>query len=144
MTDSDLWDGVEDGENATATPSGEVGQPICTDLRAQLWGAISHWLTHLTYREIHAVILGFGPTYWAITLLAFPVLPGWLSVAGLTGAFLLAAVAVTGLPSGNAIVTEMLGNEPHYYLAGMSSGVLVGSLTLTLILLSRAVLGVVG
>lgn len=108
---------------------------------------VGTWLNNLQYREVHAVVWGFGlaagsgvglavaPTLGTTIITAALVLLGWaftgrwsldmeLRRSGLD----LADEEATSLPEPpiNAVLRQVA-HEPHYYIGGLTAGALVGA-----------------
>jgi hypothetical protein len=127
MADNDLFTGTEsprdglDGVDPVAPPS----EPF--DAAA----VVRRWWRDLTYNEVHAFIVGLVPWFLTITL-ASPVL---LAVNVLL--LVLLYLGVMG-----RVLTYVL-REPHYYLAGVFGGWVLGASVLAAGRLAAAVAGVV-
>jgi len=93
------------------------------------------FLKDLSYREVHAFVLGFGPVLVGLLLAAFS---QDLALTFLTGSALLfmAAIGERKLPTR---FLRYVVKEPHYLVGGQATAGMVGSVLLALVVVARTV-----
>lgn len=143
----ELWDGVESVDDAGAKGGLSEGDTMMPGAEIDVQAILLRWLRDLTYREVHAIVVGFAPFYLGMVLLALDV-PAFLPNSLLTLGVLIGATSSILAPAARAsgyVGTAILWmlKEPQYVLGGQVAALLTGGATLIGIRVFAWLLGVV-
>jgi len=125
--EGELFAGTESATTDTSPGQKPVGPTSKVDPR--------EFLADLSYREVHAFVLGFGPVLVGLLLAAFS---HDLALPFLTGSALLFMAAIGERKVPTRFLRYVV-KEPHYLVGGQAVAGTVGSLLLAMVVVARTV-----
>jgi hypothetical protein len=139
MTDEN---GLFDGVGSTNGTDVDAEDPVAPENPLDPKVVAQNWLSHLSWREVHAFVIGFAPILLALVAIGTRYTPHWVGDVLVVSSLALTGATLAGLRLVPGEVGKVQIREPHYLLFGQVVATLLGA-TLLLILRVLALLVVV-